>query len=363
MERFLGGVVDAGAFSSAIGLVATAREIVWEGAAGQAREGAPATTATRFDYASLTKPFVATLALTLDADGVLPLAARIGDLWPQAHRTLARRSLSDLLRHRSGLAGWTPLYDRCRSMKDTVALIVRGGNDGDLMGARTGTYSDLGYILWGRTAEIATATPLADLLRSRVLEPLGLATVEPTPPGDWADLAESHMGTGMEMKLAAKQGFIIPDLGPPPVGMPQDGNGRFLIGLGAGGGVCGHIGLFGGIRDLWRLAVEWLTPGRLLKPEGVAAALAGGGPFALGWWRRTLRNSAGRALPPTAFGHTGFAGNSFWIDPDGRHVFVMLGSRCDPLSDVNRWRRRFNTAAARITLEFEREGTSADGHS
>jgi CubicO group peptidase (beta-lactamase class C family) len=354
MERFLGEVVAEGVFSSAIGLVATAGEILWEGAVGEALDGVPAKTATRFDYASLTKPFVATLALTLDAKGVLPLSTRIGDLWPQAHQALARRPLSDLLRHRSGLAGWTPLYERCRSVEDAMELIVRGGSESDLVGARTGTYSDLGYILWGRTAEIATATPLAELLRSRVLKPLGLATIEPTPPGDWADLAESHMGTGMEMKLAAKQGFIISDLGPPRAGNPQDGNARFLIGLGAGGGVCGHAGLFGGIRDLWRLAVEWLTPGRLLKPEGVAAALAGGGPFALGWWRRTLRNSAGRALPPTAFGITGFAGNSFWIDPDGRRVFVMLGSRRDPLSDVNRWRRRFNTAAARITLEFER---------
>jgi CubicO group peptidase (beta-lactamase class C family) len=354
MERFLGELVAAGVFSSVVGLVATAEEILWEGAVGEARGGVPAKMATRFDYASLTKPFMATLALTLDAGGVLPLATRIGDLWPQTHRALARRPLSDLLRHRSGIAGWTALYDRCRSVEEAMELIVRGGNESDLVGARTGTYSDLGYILWGRTAEIATATPLAELLRSRVLEPLGLATIETTPPGDWADLAESHMGTGMEMKLAAKQGFIISDLGPPPLGSPQDGNARFLIGLGAGGGVCGHAGLFGGVRDLWRLAVEWLTPGRLLKPEGVADALAGGGPFALGWWRRTLRNSAGRALPPTAFGITGFAGNSFWIDPDGRRVFVMLGSRLDPLSDVNRWRRRFNTAAARITLEFER---------
>jgi len=353
VEAFLGEIVAAGVASSVVGLIATAEEVVWEGTAGETRAGVPTGTATRFDYASLTKPFVATLALTLDAGGVLPLAARIGDLWPQAHRALARHPLSDLLRHRSRLAGWTPLYHRCRSVDEAVELIVRGGHEGDLVGARVGTYSDLGYILWGRTVEISTGTPLAALLQTRVLEPLGLATVEPTP-GDRPGIAESHMGTGQEVKLAAKQGFIIPDLGPPPVGMPQDGNGRFLLGL--GGGVCGHVGLFGGARDLWRLAVEWLAPGRLLKAEGVAAALAGDGPFALGWWRRTLRNSAGRALPPTAFGHTGFAGNSFWIDPDGRRVFVMLASRCDPAIDINRWRRRFHTLATARGRE------SADGY-
>ncbi len=342
----------AGVASAAVGLVATADEILWEGAVSPAM---PTGIATRFDYASLTKPFVATLALTLDASGALPLATRIGDLWPQAHRALARRPLSDLLRHRSGLAAWTPLYHRSHSLKDAVELILAGGEQGDLLGARAGTYSDLGYILWAQAVEIATGTPLAALLKSRVLEPLGLASVEPTP-GDRSDIARSRMGTGQEVKLAARQGFAIPDLGPPPVGTPQDGNGRFLVGLGAGGGVCGHAGLFGSARDLWRLGLEWLKPERLLKPEDVASALAGSGPFALGWWRRTLRGSAGPALASTAFGHTGFAGNSFWIDPEGRRIFVMLASRCDPSADMNHWRRRFNSAAARSILDLEREG-------
>jgi CubicO group peptidase (beta-lactamase class C family) len=346
VEELLAEMVAAGVASAAVGLVATADEVVWEGAVGEARDGVPADIATRFDYASLTKPFMATLALVLDAGGVLPLAIRIGDLWAQAHPALARRPLSDLLRHRSGLAAWTPIYSRCRSVEEAVELIVAGGQHGELLGARAGTYSDLGYILWGRAAEIATGESLAALLESRVLAPLGLVSVESTP-GDQPDIARSHMGTGQEVTLAAKQGFVVPDLGAPPVGTLQDGNGRFLTGLGVGDGVCGHAGLFGDARDLWRLGVEWLAPGRLLKPEGVTAALAGGGPFALGWWRRILRGSAGPALPPTAFGHTGFAGNSFWIDPEGRRIFVMLASRCDPAADMNHWRRRFNSAAAR----------------
>lgn len=344
VREFLDEVVTASVATSVVALAGTVEAVEWEGAAGEARGGVPATTATRFDYASLTKPFVATLALVLDAEGVLPLAARIGDVWPRAHLALARRLLSDLLRHRSGIAAWTPIYHRCRSVEEMEELLVAGGRDGDLVGARAGTYSDLGYILWGRAAERRAGASLAELLRTRVLEPLGLVSID-VSPGFQSDLAESRMGTGQEVKLAARQGFDVPDLGPPPVGLPQDGNGRFLVGLGKGG-VYGHAGLFGGARDLWRLGVEWLEPGRLLKPEGVAAALSGGGPFAQGWWRRTLRGSAGRALPPTAFGHTGFAGNSFWIDPERRRIYVMLASRCDPTTDIHRWRRRFHTRAA-----------------
>lgn len=339
--KFLDELVSHGVVSAAVALVATGEEIEIEEAVGEA----PAGIATRFDWASVTKPVVATLALVLDAEGSLPLATPIGDVWSEAHPQLARRPLADLLRNRSGLAAWTPLYHRCRNPDEAAELIVRGGQDGDLVGARAGTYSDLGFLLYGRAVERRLGVPLMALLRERVLGPLGMDGVEGTP-GERPDLAASHMGTGQEVRLAAKQGLTIPDLGPPPVGRPQDGNARFLTKIGE---TCGHAGLFGGARDLWRLGAEWLAPGRLLKPEGVAAALARGGRFALGWWRRSLRGSAGKALSPSAFGFTGFAGNSIWIDPmspKGGRIFVLLGSRIDPFMDVNRWRRRFHAAAS-----------------
>lgn len=342
VTKFLDTLISSGTADAAVALLGTANEILWEGAVGEARPGVPAGIATRFDYASVTKPFVASLALLLDADGTLPLGAPIGEVWPEAHPELGRRPLSDLFRHRSGLLGWTPLYHRCRTLEDVRELLLHGG----LLGARAGTYSDLGYMLWALTVEKAAGQPLAGLVHSQVLAPLGLSGVE-VLPGERPDLAQSRMGTGQEVKLATRQGFEIPDLGAPAVGQPQDGNARFLAGFGFGGGVFGHAGLFGSARDLWRLGSEWLAPGRLLSPEGVSTALAGKGPFAIGWWRRTIDGSAGRALSRASFGHTGFAGNSLWIDPEARRVFVLLSTRTDPSSNINAWRRRFHTAASR----------------
>jgi len=346
VRSFLGELLTSGVASSAVALGGSADRISWELAAGEARPRVPATARTRFDYASLTKPFIATLALVLDDAGVLPLSIQLGEVWPEVDPRLCRRPLSALLRHRAGLAAWYPLYHDCESRDDVLDTLL----DPSLLGTRAGTYSDLDYILWGLAAERVTGKPLEVLLRTRVLAPLGLSDVEPSP-GKRKDVAQSFMDTAKEARLAKGLGLDVPPLPPPPIGLPQDGNARFLIGLGAGR-MTGHVGLFGRARDLWTFAAEWLSPGKLLKPEAVTAALGGGGSFALGWWRRTLRGSAGPALSPSSFGHTGFAGNSLWIDPEARRIFVLLASRSDPSCDINRWRRRFH-ALASTTIRSE----------
>jgi len=347
VKPFLDDLLRSGTATSVATAVGTADRILSQEAAG-------ATVGSRFDYASLTKPFVATLALVLDAERILPLSTRIGEIWPAADPRLGRKPLSDLLRHRSGLAAWRPFYYLCRSRAEVLDLILGGS----LLGARAGTYSDLDYILFGMTAEKVTGVALGALVRSRVLIPLGLSSVEPAP-GDQGDVIESRMDAAQEVLLASRLGLTIV---PPPLaprGMPQDGNARFLIHLAGGRGhMSGHAGLFGTARDLWALGAEWLAPGRLLQPEAVAAALGGGGSFALGWWRRTLRGSAGRTLSRSSFGHTGFTGGSLWIDPgllgDRGRIFVLLAARADPLGNMNRWRRRFHgLASRRIFLEAE----------
>jgi CubicO group peptidase (beta-lactamase class C family) len=160
------------------------------------------------------------------------------------------------------------------------------------------------------------------------------------------------MDTAKEVLLASRLGLAVPTFPPPPRGVPQDGNARFLVELAGGRGrMAGHAGLFGRARDLWALGAEWLSPGRLLKPLAVAAALGGGGTFAQGWWRRTARGSAGRALSRASFGHTGFAGGSLWIDPEAGRIFVLLASRADPACDMNRQRRRFHTLASHMIFK------------
>lgn len=334
MRSFLDLLLSTRTATAAAALTGTADEIVWEGTAGEF-----VTPETLFDFASLTKPFTFTLAVVLDQDGTLPLATRIGEVFPEANPGLAARPLSDLLRHRSGLLPWAPLYHLCRSRDEVLPLLL---DERTMRGSWRAVYGDLDVLLYGLAAERVTGKPFWDLLRTRVLDPLGASGVEPAP-GDRPDVAVCHMDTDKEVELAAKQGLAVPLQGPPPPGLPQDGNARFLFRHGAG--LPGHAGLFGRARDLWLLGAEWLEPRFLLDPKATVAALRGS-PFYLGWWRRGLKGSAGRDLSPRSFGHTGFTGGSLWIDPEQRRVLVLLTHRTEPSSDMHRWRRRFHGLAS-----------------
>ena len=62
-------------------------------------------------------------------------------------------------------------------------------------------------------------------------------------------------------------------------------------------------------------------------------------------------SSAGAALSPAAFGHTGFTGTSLWIDPESRRIYILLTNRVHPRFrdlDMNRVRRDFHVLAAAL---------------
>jgi CubicO group peptidase (beta-lactamase class C family) len=335
-DSFLERLVETGLASAAVGRVARGGRLVWMRAAGVVRRRGPAAApGTLFDLSSLTKPFVATLALVLSRSGALPLTTRIGDLAPSRGRA-ARATLESLLRHRSGLLPWAPLESLCRRKDEVAARLL----EPDLWTATGPVYSDLGYILWARLAELHLGVGLAELLRERVLRPLDLE-VPTWRPGASMGVAECRLDRQREAELAgALELELRRSLAPPPVGVVQDGNARFL------GGVAGHAGLFADAASVAALAEEWLRPRRLLRPAETRAALgAPAGEYALGWARRRVRGTAGAALSSRAFGHAGSTGATVWADPERGSVYVLLAHRTSGI-DWKPLRRAFHRLGA-----------------
>jgi CubicO group peptidase (beta-lactamase class C family) len=135
-----------------------------------------------FRIASITKPFVATLAMTLVQDGLLDL-----DEPPPGTGTSA--TVRQLLSHQGGLSCEWPSPLDVVGDDDGALLRLAAGEPGRLPLApgELFSYSNAGFWLVGAAVARACETTFEEAMRVRVLEPLGLETtgfdVERPVPG------------------------------------------------------------------------------------------------------------------------------------------------------------------------------------
>ncbi|ADV66046.1 serine hydrolase domain-containing protein [Deinococcus maricopensis] len=145
--------------------------------------------ATTFPIGSITKTMTATLALQLRDAGQLDLDALVATFLPglpledpDTARTLTVRHL---LTH---TAGFGPPQRLAPSGDMTLATVVsRLSTITQRKPVGTYSYSDVAYLLVGRIIELITARPFEEVLRERLLRPVGLAHArflhEPPTPG------------------------------------------------------------------------------------------------------------------------------------------------------------------------------------
>lgn len=129
----------------------------------------PVSPETVFRVASITKPFVATLAMTLVRDGLLAL-----DEPPPGSR--ARATVRQLLGNVGGLASDWP--GRPDFGDDEHALARLAAAEPPLLPFEPGelfSYANAGFWLVGAAVAAATGTTFEAAMHARVLEPLGLA--------------------------------------------------------------------------------------------------------------------------------------------------------------------------------------------
>ncbi|HEY2066916.1 MAG TPA: serine hydrolase domain-containing protein [Gemmatimonadaceae bacterium] len=142
-------------------------------------------TGTRFSIGSVTKEFVAALALLLQEDGKLSVHDTLSKWYPQLTRS-REITLVDLINHVSGYRDYYPLdyVDREMAKPTTAEQIIReyGTMPLDFDPGTRWSYSNTGYTILGRVLERAGGKPLGILLEERIFRPLGMLQTmyEPT---------------------------------------------------------------------------------------------------------------------------------------------------------------------------------------
>lgn len=114
------------------------------------------------------------------------------------------------------------------------------------------------------------------------------------------------------------------------------------------GGISGNAGLFSNANDLAKLSQMWLNGGeyggeRFLSEETVnlfTKTKSSNSRRGLGFDKPDPRNNNASPTSPltpvSVYGHTGFTGTSFWVDPDNKMIYIFLSNRVFPERSPNR---------------------------
>lgn len=321
VERVLERALADSAFPGAVAIVGTSRGILAERGVGRLdwKADAPAPTAhTLWDLASLTKVVGMTSAvMQLVEQGRVSLDAPVQRYLPDWTGPGKQAvTIRHLLTHTAGLPAFRQYYKEATSPAEARRLFF--GTPLDTAPGRRMVYSDIGAWLLGQVVERVSGLSLDRYLATKVFGPLGMTETRYRPPAS------------LRPRIAPTE--VDPWRGRKVHGEVHDENAFAL------GGVSAHAGIFSSAHDLARLARAYLNEGRL---EGVrvfapttvrlfTTRADSTSSRALGWDTATGRNSAGRRMSSRTFGHTGFTGTSFWVDPE-RDVFViLLSNRVNP---------------------------------
>jgi len=299
-------------YSAAVVRVEQHGRLRYERAYGRTRDDGralPCFVDTRFDIASITKVFVATVALALVADGTLRLDAPLTALVPEwrgdEHASVTLRRI---LAHDAGFKSGADYRALLDADVERFALT-------EPLAEAPGTrviYSDLGFIALGVVVARATRVPLARAVE-RALRAWGARATAYRPP---RRLHDAIPATETDAWRGRVQGRVHDEK-------------AYLM-----GGVAGHAGLFGDARDVALLA-EWYLAALHGRPTPLDAAFArealreaAPDPLlrrGLGWALKTRDdNSCGVRMSRASFGHTGFTGTSVWADPERDASVVLL---------------------------------------
>ncbi|WP_413318983.1 serine hydrolase domain-containing protein [Agrococcus sp. 1P02AA] len=270
--------------------------------------GEAASVAHAQDLASVSKVLTTLAVQALASRGQLTMEATLGEVLGDRAGAHRDASVDDLLRHRSGMRPWWPLYLEPAAAEDPVGAALSLSPI-----APRGTerrYSDLGMQALGAVVERVAAMPLARAVGELVLAPLAASSITagapaagaPTLTGPDGDAIERTMvRTGVPYPVDVDDAAFDWRAGPVRRSI-ADGNAFHAF-----RGAAGHAGWFGDVEGLLRVAAALADPAAAgIDPQharGLRVALDPG----QGQGVRLFRVSW-RGRERTVLGHPGFTG-------------------------------------------------------
>lgn len=341
LDVVMGNAISRGLIAGGVVLVGDRQRDLFVrayGARGPHGDAEPVRDDNLFDLASLTKVLAtAPAVMGLVEEGKLRLVDPVVKWFPELEgRGKDGLLVMHLLTHTSGLDDVLP------SPTEPMGSIVRAAAAQTLKG-EVGSrfrYADINFILLGELVRRVSGTGLDLYARDHLYAPLGMNYTCFNPSPDTA------------VRCAAT--LDADNL--PQYGIVQDYAARQL------GGVAGHAGLFGTVRDLSLFCRMVLNGGRLngkrvlaerTVDQMVAPYFSRGGKVVrgLGWdIASPFSSPRGAGFSESSFGHTGYSGSSIWIDPESSVYVIVLTARLEyrNVKEFNQLRSDVSTVVAAI---------------
>ncbi|RZK31880.1 MAG: hypothetical protein EOO63_03025 [Hymenobacter sp.] len=357
VDSLMRKALEAGAFPGAQvmvvrhGVVALRRSY---GVAGVAEPLVPVVNETLYDFASLTKVTAALPALMrLQDQGKFSADLTMGSMFDFLKGTNKQDlRLRDVLTHQARLKPFIPFWQGCMNPDGsrqakffrpdssaafplpvaagvwgsrTLPALMYQGIAASPLNAKPGyVYSDFSFMLYPYYVQKAASKPFDQFVEDELYRPLGSTTLGFNPARRYPLRRIAPTEYDSLFRKALVQGTV------------HDENAAMF------GGVSGHAGLFGNATDLAKLVQLYLWQGRyggqqLIKATTIAeytsCQYCPDNRRGLGFDKPDPRNpalNAARSASPRSYGHTGFTGTYFWVEPDLDLFVILLTNRVNP---------------------------------
>ncbi|MBO4588429.1 MAG: serine hydrolase [Bacteroidales bacterium] len=330
--------IDKQAYPGCQLLVAKDGKVVYNRAYGHQTydpKSAAVDTNTVYDIASLTKATATTLAvMRLVETGKIHLDDKISKYVPYLKHTNKKNiTIREALSHFARLKDYDSYWKNAKDDDDPYMSVLKQIAKSDLNKEQKYVYSDLGFILLGDMVRYVSGQTLDHYVSKYFFQPMGLTHTTFCP-----------LEHGIEPSLIA------------PTEQDNDYRHRLVRGTvhdqnaDVMGGVAGHAGLFSNASELFKIYQMLLNGGTIdgktyLNPKTIDLFNSRhyaerGNRRALGFdkpmFTPTKAGQTATQVSQSSFGHTGFTGTMFWVDPEYKLVYIFLSNRVHPNATPNK---------------------------